>query len=64
MLKKKILVVDDDARNIFALTATLKAKSYSCVSKSGAVEAFGLTSNRREYRRYPDRYDDARNGRI
>lgn len=42
MLKKKILVVDDDARNIFALTATLRAKSYSCVSKSGAVEALAL----------------------
>lgn len=42
MLKKKILVVDDDARNIFALTATLKAKSYDCVSRQGAMEALAL----------------------
>jgi CheY-like chemotaxis protein len=30
--KKNILIIDDDDRNIFALTATLKAKGFSCVS--------------------------------
>jgi len=30
--KKNILIIDDDDRNIFALTATLKAKGFSCIS--------------------------------
>ncbi|MCO6149585.1 response regulator [Flavobacterium sp. NRK1] len=42
MDKKKILIVDDDSRNIFALAATLKAKSYDCVSCNGAEEALQL----------------------
>ena len=42
MEKKKILIVDDDARNIFALTATLKAKSFDCLSCQGAAEALRL----------------------
>lgn len=42
MSKKKILIVDDDARNIFALTATLKAKDYDCLSCPGAKEALEL----------------------
>ncbi|MCE7038857.1 response regulator [Dyadobacter sp. CY312] len=42
MSKKKVLIIDDDARNIFALTATLKAKSYECVSRPGAPEAIEL----------------------
>lgn len=32
----KILIVDDDPKNIFALTATLKAKGYQCVSSLSA----------------------------
>lgn len=42
MEKKKILIVDDDARNIFALTATLKARSFDCLSCPGAAEALKL----------------------
>ncbi|GAB3974045.1 hypothetical protein GCM10028806_29070 [Spirosoma terrae] len=42
MSKKRVLIIDDDARNIFALTATLKAKSFDCVSCSGAQEALDL----------------------
>lgn len=30
--KKNILIIDDDDRNIFALTATLNAKGFSCIS--------------------------------
>ncbi len=36
---KKILIIDDDARNIFALTATLKAKGLTCFSAIDAAEA-------------------------
>ncbi|MHA3788408.1 response regulator [Flavobacterium hauense] len=42
MEKKRILIVDDDSRNIFALTATLKAKSFDCLSCQGASEALKL----------------------
>lgn len=41
-MKKKILIVDDDNRNIFALTATLKARAFECVSRTGAKEALEL----------------------
>ncbi|WP_025761722.1 response regulator [Dyadobacter tibetensis] len=40
--KNKILIIDDDERNIFALTAMLKSKSYHCISCSGAREAIDL----------------------
>ncbi len=39
---KKLLIVDDDPRNIFALTAVLKARSFKCISCSGSVEALTL----------------------
>lgn len=42
MNKKKVLIIDDDARNIFALSATLKARSYVCLSRNGAPEAIEL----------------------
>jgi len=42
MQKKRVLIIDDDARNIFALSATLKAKSFVSVSCSGAREALEL----------------------
>ncbi len=42
---KKILVIDDDSRNIFALTAVLKAKKYSCVSAISAKDGFEILAN-------------------
>lgn len=42
MEKKRILVIDDDARNIFALMAVLRAKSFECVSCTSAPEALEL----------------------
>jgi CheY-like chemotaxis protein len=39
MTKKRILIIDDDSRNIFALTATLKSRSFECVSCLSAEEA-------------------------
>ncbi len=41
-MKKNILIIDDDPRNIFALSATLKAKGFGCISCSGAPEALAL----------------------
>lgn len=39
---KKILIIDDDSRNIFALTAVLKAKKYSTISAESAEQGFEL----------------------
>lgn len=46
MNKKRILIVDDDARNIFALGATLRAKSFECLSCSSAEEALDLLNGK------------------
>ncbi|MCM5530047.1 response regulator [Parasegetibacter sp. NRK P23] len=40
-----ILIVDDDARNIFALSAVLKAKKFHCISAAGGGEALALLEN-------------------
>jgi CheY-like chemotaxis protein len=42
MIKKRVLIIDDDVRNIFALSATLKARSFESISCSGAREALDL----------------------
>lgn len=42
MNRKKVLIIDDDARNIFALTATLKSRSFDCVSCLSAPEAIEI----------------------
>lgn len=42
---KKILIIDDDSRNIFALTAVLKAKKYQCLAANSAKEGFELIAN-------------------
>lgn len=41
-----ILIIDDDPRNVFALTAVLKAKGYSCLSAQGMPEAFEILAQR------------------
>jgi two-component system cell cycle response regulator DivK len=53
--KKKVLIIDDDNRNIFALTAVLKSKGYHCLSAAGAEEGLRLLEEQK---------DDARDGRI
>lgn len=42
MTKKRVLIIDDDARNIFALSATLRARSFECVSCLSAEEALEI----------------------
>jgi CheY-like chemotaxis protein len=41
-MKKRVLIIDDDARNIFALAATLRAKGFETDSSNGAREAIAL----------------------
>jgi CheY-like chemotaxis protein len=42
MNKKTVLIVDDDSRNIFALTAVLKSKGYNILSAQSAIEGINL----------------------
>lgn len=46
MIRKKILLIDDDHRNIFALTAVLKSRSYECISCTNAIEALEILNSR------------------
>lgn len=38
----KVLIIDDDSKNIFALTATLKARKFETVSAGSAEEGLAL----------------------
>ena len=42
---KKILIVDDDERNIFALSAVLKARSFECITATSGIEALTILKN-------------------
>lgn len=42
--EKEILIIDDDSKNIFALSAVLKSKKYHCCSAIGAVQGLELLS--------------------
>jgi two-component system, cell cycle response regulator DivK len=42
---KTILIIDDDSRNIFALSAVLKAKGYQVVSALSAMEGITRLKN-------------------
>ncbi|WP_040298958.1 response regulator [Arcticibacter svalbardensis] len=44
-MKDKILVIDDDPRNIFALVAVLKANKYHCVTSASAIAGINLLLN-------------------
>lgn len=46
--QKKILIVDDDSRNIFALTAVLRAKKYNCVAAGSAQQGLDMMANDRD----------------
>ncbi|GGG66360.1 response regulator [Epilithonimonas arachidiradicis] len=47
-MKKKILIVDDDPRNIFALKLTLKARGYQIITATMGQEAIDLLKNDEE----------------
>lgn len=44
-LKKKVLIIDDDSRNIFALQVVLKARGFHCISVSGAMEGINILNS-------------------
>ena len=42
---KKVLIIDDDAKNIFALSAVLRSKGYLCLSALSASDGLDLLSH-------------------
>lgn len=42
MKNTKILIVDDDARNIFALKAVLQSKGYTCITAGSGPDALKI----------------------
>ena len=44
--EKKVLIIDDDSRNIFALGAVLRSRGYSVLSASTAKEGIELLQNK------------------
>jgi two-component system, cell cycle response regulator DivK len=47
MEKKTILIVDDDSRNIFALSAVLRSKGFQVVSSMSAIEGLRILEQNR-----------------
>lgn len=43
--EKEILIIDDDSKNIFALTAVLKAKKFQCISALSAHQGLKMLSS-------------------
>lgn len=46
--KRKILIIDDDNRNIFALKAVLKSKGYECLSAISGEEGLQLLAEQKD----------------
>ena len=41
----KVLIIDDDNRNIFALKATLQSMGYDCISATNAQQGIAFINN-------------------
>lgn len=48
-MNKKILIVDDDNRNIFALSAVLRSRSFECISCLSASEALRILNTNEHF---------------
>jgi len=48
MADNKVLIIDDDNRNIFALSAVLRARGYRCLSAAGGEEGIDLLKQDKE----------------
>ena len=44
-MAQKILIIDDEPRNVFALTATLRSRGYDCISASSAKQGLALLNS-------------------
>ena len=61
---KKVLVVDDDVRNLFAMTSLLEKRGMEVLPAGSAKEAFELAGPAPRRRRRAHGHDDARDGRV
>lgn len=41
-MEKKILIIDDEQKNIFALNAVLKSRKYDCITATSAHEGISI----------------------
>lgn len=48
-MKKRILIVDDDTRNIFALSAVLRSRAFECISCLSAAEALRILDSNEHF---------------
>ena len=60
---KKVLIVDDDIRNIFALTSVLEEHEMEIVSADNGRDAIEILQERARHRHRADGHHDARDGR-
>lgn len=44
-MPKKVLIIDDDARNIFALVAILRSRKYECLTANSALQGMEILNN-------------------
>ena len=61
---RKVLIVDDDVRNVFALTSALEAHGMEVVYAENGREALETLRGRPRRRPRPDGHHDARDGRL
>ena len=64
LIGKKVLVVDDDVRNIFALTSLLEQHGVQVVNAENGTEAISLLDAGSRYRCGVDGHHDAGDGRL
>jgi two-component system, cell cycle response regulator DivK len=46
--QKQILIIDDDSRNIFALSAVLRARGYKCISATAAKDGIYILKQNKD----------------
>jgi two-component system, cell cycle response regulator DivK len=46
--QKQILIIDDDSRNIFALSAVLRARGYKCISATAAKDGINILKQNKD----------------
>ena len=61
---KKVLIVDDDIRNIFALSSVLEEQGMTIASAENGRDAIKLLQRTIGHRRRADGHDDAGDGRY
>ena len=61
---RKVLVVDDDARNIFALSSVLEDQDMEVLSATNGRQAIELIHGHAGSQRRADGHHDARDGRL